>query len=531
MRKSSSTLHLANDRKESAVGALRGAEVTQARVWFGGDAFEQCGGQARFADARFSGEQHHLAFASLRFRPTPQQQFEFFFAPDKPPGTGKTSHAVALMAAIVRTADPHDLLQPYGCLFVVDQIKKADDMFQQINKLLPGQVAVWTTAHDVDAGPPQWYVPTDRRFRVDQLELHAVAVVTQAFLRGPRGDKARQVMRGDHKVPRALTIFDEQTREVDVYDVKRSQAFAVQEAIERSAQHRDVKTRMGPLLDFIHGQSQRQGNTIETPDDDPQGWRVARELEWFSSDEAEQFVRSNSQEIKHLDNVFGFAAQMYNNCAFIYRRGGGETGTHFMGYVPAATPTGNSMLLDATADIDRVSELCSWRTHVPQVQYDNLHIVHAPPYTKDTLAEFFLREPNRRKYIEHAKQLIRDIMPVGARGLIVCKKALVDGGLLSNIKQSAPQSSTNFPLNFDGRHLAVTWWGGYGIGANDWKDADYVFQFGEHILPQRTLFALVQGLRRHKATVGMLGTTKSSVKFSIFSAIEGRPLLFEPRGI
>jgi hypothetical protein len=57
-----------------------------------------------------------------------------------PPGTGKTSHTVALMAAIVRTADPHDLVQPYGCLFVVDQIKKADDMFQQINKLLPGQV-------------------------------------------------------------------------------------------------------------------------------------------------------------------------------------------------------------------------------------------------------------------------------------------------------------------------------------------------------------------------------------------------------
>jgi hypothetical protein len=71
-------------------------------------------------------------------------------------------------------------------------------------------------------------------------------------------------------------------------------------------------------------------------------------------------------------------------------------------------------------------------------------------------------------------------------------------------------SNTNFPLNFDGRHLAVTWWGGYGIGANDWKEADYVFQLGEHILPRRTLFALVQGLRRHKATVGMLGSTKSA---------------------
>jgi superfamily II DNA or RNA helicase len=40
-----------------------------------------------------------------------------------PPGTGKTSHAIALMAATVRTANKDDLSKPYGCLFVVDQIK------------------------------------------------------------------------------------------------------------------------------------------------------------------------------------------------------------------------------------------------------------------------------------------------------------------------------------------------------------------------------------------------------------------------
>ena len=28
---------------------------------------------------RFAGEQHHLPLAALRFRPAPQQQFDFFF--------------------------------------------------------------------------------------------------------------------------------------------------------------------------------------------------------------------------------------------------------------------------------------------------------------------------------------------------------------------------------------------------------------------------------------------------------------------
>lgn len=335
-----------------------------------------------------------------------------------PPGTGKTSHTVALMAAIVRAAETLDPLQPYGCLFVVDQIKKADDMFRQISKLLPGQVAVWTTDHDVNVGAPtQMFVPSERRFHVDQLEQHAVAVVTQAFLRGPRGEKARQVIRGGHWVPRALTIFDEQTREVDVYDVLQSQAIAVKEALERSPQYREVKQKLQPLLDFIHIQSQRKGNAVETCDDDPEGWRVADELHWFASDEGEKFLLSNQREIKHLESVFGLAAQMYNKCAFVYRRGGGEAGTHFMAYVPPGRPNGNSVLLDATADIDRVTELCSWRTlvPVPQVRYDNLHIVHAEPCTKEHKHHKPHQTTHRRSYVRpYAKEDRRTGWTIGS---------------------------------------------------------------------------------------------------------------------
>ena len=47
------------------------------------EAFQQRGREPRFADAGLAGEQHHLAFAGLCLRPAPQQQFEFFFAPDQ----------------------------------------------------------------------------------------------------------------------------------------------------------------------------------------------------------------------------------------------------------------------------------------------------------------------------------------------------------------------------------------------------------------------------------------------------------------
>jgi hypothetical protein len=454
-----------------------------------------------------------LALADVADDAEPKQ-----FVVAAPPGTGKTSHAIGLMAATVRIADKDDLSKPYGCLFVVDQIKKADDMYRQINELLPGQVAVWTSDHDVNSSSPtQMFVPHDRRFDVDQLEQRAIAVVTQAFLRGPRGDKARQVIRGFHRVPRALTIFDEQTKEVEVRDIKPSQAEAVREAIESDRCFSDLKSKLDPLIDFLRAQSKKTGNSIDTPNDDPEGWRVARELGWFAGEDAEQFVLSNARNIKDLEEVFGFAAQMYSNYAFIFRRGGGARGSNFVAYVPAPDPNGNSILLNATADIDGVSKLVPWRKHVavPQVLYDNLHIVHAYDYTRENLNEFLKHAGNRRKYVEFAEKLILGIMPLGMRGLIVCKKRLAeDRAFLKDAANrdtpSVGTQSNRFPWEFEGRHLAVTWWGGHGIGANDWKEADYVFQFGEHHLPTRTMFASVQGLRGDRATMGMLWKAKST---------------------
>jgi hypothetical protein len=121
------------------------------------------------------------------------------------------------------------------------------------------------------------------------------------------------VLRGDHRAPRALTIFDEQTREVEVYDVQQSEAIAVKEAIERNLRHRDIKVKMEPLLDFIHRQSKRTGNTVETPNNNPEDWRVADDLAWFATDEAEQFVLGNSREMTNLDKVFGFAATAHSS--------------------------------------------------------------------------------------------------------------------------------------------------------------------------------------------------------------------------
>ena len=47
-----------------------------------------------------------------------------------PAGGGKTSFSYALMTALTRYAEK-TLDAPYGCIFVVDQIKKADGLYRQ----------------------------------------------------------------------------------------------------------------------------------------------------------------------------------------------------------------------------------------------------------------------------------------------------------------------------------------------------------------------------------------------------------------
>ena len=65
VRQSGGTFHLADDRIKRAVGVLRRAEIAQARVRLGSEAFQKRSREPRFADTGLAGEQHHLTFAGL----------------------------------------------------------------------------------------------------------------------------------------------------------------------------------------------------------------------------------------------------------------------------------------------------------------------------------------------------------------------------------------------------------------------------------------------------------------------------------
>jgi hypothetical protein len=79
---------------------------------------------------------------------------------------------------------------------------------------------------------------------------------------------------------------------------------------------------------------------------------------------------------------------MVRDYAFI---ASGAQGPSYVGYEPKHAVVPGMVLLDATADLDGITRLCPWRTHVevPHGSFSKLHIVHVPPLTTEPQTTFF----------------------------------------------------------------------------------------------------------------------------------------------
>jgi hypothetical protein len=424
------------------------------------------------------------------------------------PGSGKSTSAKAFMLAVAREGlnDKY----PLGCALVVQHVETAADAYKELNALLPDQVAVWTSEHDADN--PE--VKREPRFTVGELEVYPIIIVTHEFFKNVRGEKARLYRRNGMTFPRVVTFVDEKVEQVKVYGVKFSDIVQVLEHTEGTDDSPVPLKDALRALDSFAGKKRAEDRKLETPRDDPIGWSVARELVWFTTDEARQYARSRSAALQNarksppnIEGVFGLARCMAENRAFIARQGNREKGTVFVGYEQVLPNYRGMVLLDATADIDGLNELCPWRRpqQIPKASYERLEIVHVPSVADGTLKHWLQKAEHRREYVRHILDTVRSQVAPGQKALLVCKLDVVDAtppieGWTDNVKPFVAAKNREFSWKFEGRLLSLTWWGGYGIGANHWKEADVVLLFDDHHLPQHANIAVAQGVKRALAT-------------------------------
>jgi hypothetical protein len=447
-----------------------------------------------------------------------------------PVGSGKTSFSVAFVAALVRYAEAHPTEAPHGAVVVVNQIKKADETFRDLNALLPGKVAIWTSDHDSRHPQGEQVTEPAAMFAREQLQDYPVAVVTQAFYKGKTADKAREVMLNGRLQPRALTVIDEQIEDVLVYQVLLSEAEKVREIVWADPQQSGLigggsataGHYMDTLIQFMREHS-GHGPSIERSTTE---WDALRkQLRWFTTEPALDYVSHHKDDLA-ISAVFGFARGLARGWAFIARPNNHTA--IYTGYENVFSPEPGTLQLDATADVDGITQLCPWRIDhpVPKADYSRLRVVSVPSILppRQQLANYLKQgRANKLAYAAWMIEVIRAHMEPGQRGLVICKKALIEDYAIPNWSDDDPRRkdratfTTGYGWDIDEgrtdiddsqhRRLCVSPWGP-GIGWNAWQDAEIVFLFDEFYLPRRVSIATAQGLQGYDGSHGPLAKLK-----------------------
>jgi hypothetical protein len=394
-----------------------------------------------------------------------------------PAGSGKTTLTNAFIEAMI------EVVLLASALVVVEQIKSVEARFRDLDALLPGKVACWTSEY--------------RTVEKAELTDYPVAIVTHATFAGADSHKARRWVHG----ARLLTVVDERIKEVTVYDASPQAVRRVWEEVSKDGD--EAARHAVDALDLFVTRRIHDRKALDHLSD--QGaLEMADCLQWFKRVEASRWVADHKDDAA----VFGFARSLVDNYAFITGEGGE---THLIGYENNMVIDPGTIQLDATADIDGVSQLRLYGRKlqpVPRVTYEGLRtvLVKPPRGTGARLTEYLGQHDNAIKYREWVVETIKQNTEPGLKALVVCRLDLTErrGRYLPDWDREDPrwslvqQDPAGFHWDLEGRHIAVTYWGGDNIGNNAWQDADAVFLFDADYRPRRTIVADTQGMLKAK---------------------------------
>ena len=397
------------------------------------------------------------------------------------PGLGKSSYSNAMASAIASVGG--------GVLICCEQMESVDQRYRDLEKLMPGRVACYSTDHKKGTKPTKVLKPA-AQFTKEELANYPVIVTTHV---GLKRDDARAfkdwLPNADLKwpMPRDLVIVDEMVKEIQQYAIDLqavegakaavesnsdapSQAIAGIIALERFLQERiGASVTWRPAIDLLADEDVK----------DLRPW-----LAWFDTREAEEFA----QRAKHksIAPVFGYAACLHRGWAYTTTYG---NETVLMGYHNGLDIDMPMLQLDGTSDINGLRGLGLKDREVlpgPSVNYAALDAVIETPPTRMTIAKYLGSVRNAKTYAKWLDSLIVKHAQPGQKVLVVCKKVLLGLPDTEHAMYAFPTWSedsakwgrinytTEFGYRLDGRHVAVQWWGGPSSGHNAFQEADVV---------------------------------------------------------
>jgi hypothetical protein len=426
------------------------------------------------------------------FAPPPQARMHVLSAL---PGTGKSTFSNAWATAIVACGG--------SVLFVVEQMETADQRYRDLNKILPGKVAVWSTDHRKGNHSPSKVKNPAAQFHKNELKNYPVAVCTHE---GYKRDDALLFRNWRHG-RRTFIIVDEMVKEVTQFTVDIE---AVARAVKLANGDEEASAEALAALDTLHSflvdRAQKRTPIDTLADGDVQD--IVRKVAWFTTTEAERYAEGR----EGLSAVFGFARCLSRGWAFVTTDGGVTTLTGYDNNLPIEHGT---MQLDGTAKLGGYEQLGLPDRVVlpgPVVSFGQMRAVIEKPPTRMALAKYLTKADNYLTYRNWMVEVIKRHAQPGQKVLVVCKKALVDMKQFPAWNHSSPNwrqlnYQTEFgyyldagqPTGQPGIAVSVQWWGGPSTGHNAWHEADAVFLFDANWTPRHKVLADMQGLYRMPA--------------------------------
>jgi hypothetical protein len=310
---------------------------------------------------------------------------------------------------------------------------------------------------------------------------------------------------------------DERPEEIPTIQIALSTAQKVREALLK--ERPETKEHLDALLQLMERHNYEEANKIYIPD----AAAVAKALGWFRTEAATQLANHYAPRplnpaptsIPFIKELFAYGSALAVGRGWIATDG---VLPCYFGYDDQriVNLAAGVMLLDATGDIDGITNIAPYRVQaeVPKASYENLEIIHVGQHTKTRLDQYLETAPNQYAYVDWMLNVITEHMRPGEKGLVICKKSLVDDQRVPNWPERDPRFDNKKGFTEDwgwdvgGRKLCVAHWG-TGVGNNTWQDADVVFLLDDFYAPRWVSIARTQGYQGHKVHQGALGSMTS----------------------
>jgi hypothetical protein len=401
-------------------------------------------------------------------------------------------------------------------------METVDQRYRDLDKLMPGRVACYSTDHKKGNKPTKVLNPA-AQFDKCELARYPLVVTTHEGLKRDDARAFKDWLPGERAkwpVPRDLIVIDEMVKEITQYAIDMQ---AVEDAKARveadpSAPPHAVNSLISLEL-FLQdrvGVSVLFRPAIDRLDDDA-ALTSRRELAWFATRAAEDFAAHSKH--KSVAPVFGYAACLHRGWAYTTTYG---NETVLMGYDNGLDIGDMPMVqLDGSADISGLRMLNLRDRDIlpgPTVNYGGLDAVIELPPTRTTIAKYLGNVRNAKTYAKWLDGLIVKHAQPGQKVLVVCKKALLgvpgpDKALYAfptwgedSPKWDRINYTTEFGYNVrvpgspDPIHVAVQWWGGPSTGHNAFQDAEVVILADAQWQPRHKVLADMQGYCRQAPT-------------------------------